>query len=424
MSLKSLIKRDKMEVFRRLYLKRRQTNGEYESDWQEVPRRLIKKWGNVKFSVDDVKPNFYKFSGVNFQVLNNDGFFSEVTQEQSFWFGYLSRFRTLVKIEAGYTDTDGSELPTESTLYIGLITNDFKQKQDNIIQFQTKHLSSVFEEFPADKIPGLGATQTASDVVTKIRDYIDSNSISVFQKFISLGAWTIQTTTTNYNMATTTNLQGQSCWGLMKKLAEAENYVVFVDKIGEFYFQAKSDVPSVASYHFSGIGDGDKSHGHNIMRKISIDEGLRKVYNRIRVKFNNSDTITSYYIKEETWDWGDSSSSFRFGVREFNYNNDWLVTATAETIGGTIFNEYSEPKTEIKFDAKFVPQLMVQDRVDVTYQSAIVTGSSLWGFDNWDEAIWGGQTGFNISLVNQNVKILNIKHDLDKFVSSLEVREI
>ena len=413
-----------MQVFRRLFLKRRQTDGEYESDWQEVPGRLLKKWGFIKYSIDDVKPNYLKFSGMNFDVLNNGGFFSEVTQEQSFWFGYLSRFRTLVKVEAGYTDTTGTEYPTDPVLYTGLITNDFKQKQDNIISFQTKHVSSVFEEHPASDVIGLGATQTASDIIEKIRDHVDGNAVAIFQKFISIGAWNITATTNNYNMATSTSLQGLSCWGLMKKLAEAENYTVYVDQSADFFFKERSNVPASITYHFSGLNDGDKTYGHNIMSNISIDEGLRKVYNRIRIKFNSQETVTSYTTKEEDWDWGDSSSSFRFGVRTFNYFNEWLTTATADTIGQTIFDEFSEPKTEITMKTKFVPQLMVLQRVDVTYQSAIIAGSDIWGVDVWDTAIWGGQTGFNINLVEQDSKVLNVKHDLNKFVSTVQVREL
>jgi hypothetical protein len=405
-------------------MKRRNQNGDYESDWQLIPDYYFKRWGSVQFTADDILPYFFKQSDFTFEVLNNDGYFSPVTMEDSFFYQKLSVFRTFVRVDAGYVDTDGTELPTNSTLFIGLVNEDTKWQADNVVAFNCKHIRSVFEEFPVDQVTGLGATQTATDLIFKIRDYVDANSIAVFQKYISLGAWNVVTTSAFYNMATTTSLQGLSCWEMMEKLAAAENYVVYVGKDGGFNFVPRSTFGTAVAYHFSGIGDSDRTYGHNIMKYIAIDTGVRKVYNRVKVQFDDDDTITSYHIKNESWAWGDSSSSFLYGVREYKYENTFLDTVTSATVATTIYNEFKYPSDEVEIDSKFVPQLDIFNRVSLTYQSVNFGEGYLWGYFDWGTGIWGASLGYNINIDNEEYKVIGIEHDLSDFHSRVKMKAV
>jgi hypothetical protein len=425
MTIKSEIKKDRMKVFRRIYIKRRETTGEYETDWVELDPTTIKTFGTISYSVDDVLPNFYKFSGLTFSVLNNDGQYSDITDDKSIFYQKLTRFRSLIKVEAGYENPDtGAELPTTPTLFVGISSEDAPYTENNIVNFKTKHISSIFDEFPADRITGLNSTLTAQGIVEKIRDHEDSNGVKIFQKYFTIGAWNIQTTTNNYAMVTGTDLQGISCWKLMQKLAAAENYVVYVDRIGDFYFEDRANITTTVEYHFSGLNDTDKTFGHNMIGNISVDENIRKVFNRVKIQFEKEDTTTSFIIRNESWDWGDSSSSFLYGVREYSYKNTWLDQTTASTVAGTIYDEFLNPKDEVKFKSKFVPQLMVQDRVSVTYRTERIQGDYLWGYFNWGSGIWGESFGYNIDLNNDEFQITNLMHNIDQFTSSLVLREI
>jgi hypothetical protein len=423
--MKRLIKRPNNSMFRRIYLKRRTTAGEYEGIWQEVDPALIKSFGSVSFSVDEVIPNFFKIGNLNFSVYNGLGQFSDETDDNSFWYGYLGLARTLVRVDAGYVDHEtGNEYPTNSTLYIGLFGDDFTYQENNIVSFPTRHISAIFDEFPADRIPGLGTTQTASEIVFRIRDYIDSNSISVFQKYIPLADWNIISTTAYYNMATTTTLQNKSCWKLLQDLAAAEQYVTYIDKSGQFYFVPQTDVNATA-FRFSGINDEDRSYGHNIIGEMQINTNTRKIYNRVNVKFKPEDTITSYYIKQDTWSWGDSSSSFIYGVKEYKYDNEFLSTAGAITVAENIYDEFKWPKKNYSFKAKFVPHLMVQDTALVTYKTQREDYSSyLWGYFKWNNAYFGYSFGYNLQVDSITARIVSLSHNIDNFTSNVTLREI
>jgi hypothetical protein len=360
---------------------RRRISGDYENTWQRIPDHYIMNFGKTGYSIDDVTPNFYKFTGLNFKVRNDDGYFSDITEINSFFFGAETRFKTLIRIDGGYVDTDGSEYPTNATLYLGIMGEDIKTNQRSEITWNTKHISSVFEDFASSDIGGLGSTLTASEILTKIKNHTDGASNIIFQKYISGTAWNIDATTSYYNMATTGNLSNLSCWDLMKKMAVSENKVLYIGLDGSFNFVDKAVNTSTVSYKFHGIGDNVKEYGHNIKERINVDEGLRKVYNRVMVKFQDADTLSSYYIKKENWTWGDSSSSYLHGVRTLKYENKFIDdTATAQTVGDLLYSEYVDPKKEVKISAKFVPQVFLNDRVGLTYQTQVQEdANNLWG---------------------------------------------
>ena len=423
-SIISAIKGTNHKVFRRLSMKRRLSGGDYDTTWQVIPNKYIIKFGSLSYQIDDVKVNFYKLSGMTVDVSNDDGYFSDTTESKSFFYNSLSRYNTLVKIEAGYYGRDGAtELPTSPTLFIGLIGPDMPYNENNVTKFTLRHLSSIFEDFPADKIAGLGATQTASDMIAKIRDHQDSTGTYIFRKYITTTSWSITSTTINYNFATSTAIQGKSCWDLMKTLAEAEDFVVYVSRDGKFLFNPKTAAASV-TFHFSGLRDADKSWGHTISKQITVDQNIEKVYNRIRIKFGEGDTTSSYYIKSEPYIWGDTTSSFLYGIRTYEIQNDIMTQTIAATIADQIYTEYRWPKQEVRLIAKFVPQMELNDRVSVTYKTVIYKGEALYGYAVYDTDVWGERSGLNINIDNGEYRLTQIKHNLDAFTTEVTMREI
>jgi hypothetical protein len=420
MSIKSQIKKSSMTVFRRILMKRRGTDGEYEANWQTLPSYSIKKFGSIDKGIDPVRQNHYASSGFNFEVENTDGYYSDIAEDKSFFFGQLSRYRTLVKVEAGYIDDDGSELPTDPSLFVGLLKPDMPYTHNNLIKFGADHLDQIFKEFPSDRVPGLGAVQTAKSIIEKIRDTTDGADNLIFQKYISSGGWNITSSSRTYNIATTASLEGKSVWDFMKQLSEAENNMLFIDRRGSFNFIEK-DASGTSVYHFSGIGDSDNTYGRNILKNISVDDDIRNVYNRVRIKYDKADTSGSYKIKNESWTWGDSSSSNKYGIKTYEYENLFMTEAVASETAITIFDEYSTAKQVVQMQTKFVPQLDILDIVDATYSTVVRTGNALWGKFTWDNALWGERSGKNID-IDGDYKITKITHNLGNFTTKLNLR--
>jgi hypothetical protein len=112
--------------YRRMYVKRRDSAGDYETTWQRVDIRdgisRVNSWGTVEFSIDAEKViiNSWDVAQVQIAMANPDGWFNSGSDSRSFWFGWLDHKDTKLKIDVGIYDKDGDILG-ETTLFEGLI---------------------------------------------------------------------------------------------------------------------------------------------------------------------------------------------------------------------------------------------------------------------------------------------------------------
>lgn len=430
--MESELKQSSHRPFRRLYFKRMLSSGDYEDDWQQIAESRIIQWGKISRGADHKKINFWDQSGVTLVFDNSDGFFSDENYWQSFWYAtedaeYLGRNRTLVRIQAGYEfDTPDStvELPEETTIFTGYIDAAPKVSFENKVTFQVKAMSTVFNDVSAGDLPvGSLATNTASEFIMAARDYQDSNGVYVFRKFFSTTAWDVPSTTTKYLYLTTqTSLDNMSVFQMIQKFAEAEGRIAYVSGAGNFRFVARN-VTSTVSRHYVGGARFYDDQAHTIISIDKFEPSYDKVYNRVQIKFNTASTATSYRTIEESWAWGDSSSSFKYGVKTFPITNQWLDTASADTLATNLFNEFRYPKDEIEFEAKFVPDAEVLQAIQVSYNNQSdetgIWGSSVWGGFRYNPA----ETD-HLYFAFRDFVILNIEHDLDKFSTSIYARAL
>lgn len=420
-SIDTLINEPSANPFRRLSVKRRQSSdGLFETDWQSLTS-YVQTWGSLDSAIDDVRLNRFKHSGVNLKVKNDDGKFNPESSSYSFWSGYLTRYRTLVKIEAGYKDDAGTEYPTDPTVGVFIMDDEISiNDHSNDVILNCSSLRSIFDEVRARDVTGLGAVATASDIIAKIRDHTDGSSRFVFRQFITSTAWSIQATTVNYNPATTTSLEEMTCWELMEKLAEAEGYVIYITRTGGVTFKDRTPNTTASQFSFYGVGFPRM----NLMRIDDFKEALNKVYNFVRFKYLEPDTSSSFVTSGTITSVDPSNTPWKYGARVYEFENLLTPSATtAQTISDTVFNYAKEVKNEMQLKAKFVPHIDILDRVDVSYQLDSIDNAIVWdGFD-WDAVDWPAE-GVSFDFTNRNFKIFQRRINLDDFSTQFRMREI
>ena len=69
-------------------------------------------------------------------------------------------------------------------------------------------------------------------------------------------------------------------------------------------------------------------------------------------------------------------------------------------VADNLYTEFKWPKDEVKMTTKFVPHLMVQDLISVTYKTQRYEGDALYGYAIWDTDNYGERFGYNI---NRNI---------------------
>jgi len=428
-TLAKLIRQPVSTVFRRAYIKRRSSStGLYESTWFEITD-FIKSWGRAVTAIDDVRLNRFSQSGLNLLVRNDSGAFNIETNSDSLWNGYLTRYRTLVKLEAGYNDTAGNEFPTDSSLGIYIMDGEIQlNTKTNDTTLRLKSIVAPFSEFRADEIGGLSGSMTASEIMGKIRDSTDGSGNFLFRNFITSTSWLIQTTTQLYPFLTV-QVPNLSVWELMNKLAEAEGFILVPTRFGGIDFRDRTERTSTSQFSFYG-------QQYSRMNIISIDstkEAVDKLYTNFRLKFNDADTATSYVTAGEATIINNSSTSWKYGRRNYEFENLMVNTAGAQAIVNALLSNYSALKLEVNMTTKFVPDVEISDAVDVSYKTFDLTGSRLWDLENWasdasldpfDGLSWDSDNGESINFDARMFKVLSKMHDLDRFTTSFVLREV
>lgn len=431
-SLATLIGKSTHDVFRRAAIKRRNTSdGKYESSWTDITP-FVKSWGTFNSSVDDVRLNRFRHSGITLKVRNDTGAFNPETDANSLWNGTLSRFRTLVRIQGGYKDENDAELPTDTSLGIYIMSEEIpRSAKSNDVVLSCKSLVSIFDEVVADEVPGIGATLTASELITRIRDHTDGSSNFIFREFITSTSWTIQATTNNYNLATTTSgLEGMSVWELMSKLAECEGFVVLVNRTGGFEFRNRDARTTTAALEFRGQGFVNP----NVISFDSSNEAFDKYYNRFRLKWTEADTSTSYVEAGSGTAIDPSSTAWKYGNRTYAFENQFFLTSTAaQTIVNNLKTTFEDVEEEVALTAKFTPHIEVLDRVTLSYRSYSLEGLSLWDTFDWasDTAVapgdggnWATEEGENFDYTDVEFKVLSRNTSLDNMTTNFTLRRV
>lgn len=456
----TLIKKPNSRVYRKAYIKRR-SPANFESSWLEITK-YIKKWGKVSSSIDAEQFNKFKFNNVKLTIENSSGLFNPNSDENSLWYGLSNQQRTLVKIETGFLEATVSSkgvwtsyyLPesiwdssywdtisswdSEATCFNGIISGDVLLSDNDEVSFTIKPLNQVFIDYAAVNISGYTTGgMTASTFVRIVRDHTDGSGNFIFRPFFG-------DTTSNWDISTTTNilatldsagssaLINNSVWDIIQKLAEAENFVPYISRAGEFKFVSRSSVDTATAYQFYGVGSHDTQYGMTIKKINSYGQKISKYYSKVVVKHTDSNTTTAYSSTQSSMVVSGTNNPWGLGERMFSIENFFIATSTvANAVCTTIFNEVSSLKNEIDFTTTFVPHLNIFDRVNITYDASPSNKSNLWDQNDWVEAdntttalIFDSSRGDAIKLNAAEFKFLSIEMDLDNFECRFIAREI
>lgn len=456
----------KSNVRRRVYIKRRdQFTGLFESDWLEITDD-VKKFGKIKKTIDATRPYKFTFSNVQIEVANVDGRYNPHDSENSLWFGYLNQQRTLVRIDISFYTVDTTskeykiidEFPkqslwdedlwdtesaiydsTDSTIFTGIISGDIGISDNNSVRFNIRPLTHLFEDYSASNLNGYTSTGiTASQFAESLRDAQDSSGNYVFRPFFgdTTTNWNIDSSSniySNLNTTTAVDIVDQTAWDVLEKLAEAENYVPFVDGSGVFNFIDRDSVATAASYEFHGAGSFDTTYGNTIIKINSFGFKISKYYSKVTVKFKEDNTTTSYVTSEGSFEVGAANNPWVLGDRQLKIDNTFFGTSTvAQTAADNLYNDLSTLKRELNFESSLVLGLDIFDRVSVNYDPTQVNASSLWDLNDWADnvtstdadLIWDKTDGEQIRLSGEEFKFLSFEIDLDNLKNRYIAREL
>lgn len=320
-----------------------------------------------------------------------------------------------------FYDDEVVELPANPIQGIFVLDNEIPiSAETDTLRIQTSSLKSIFEKVRAEDITGIGATGTASDILTRIKNHTDGSGNFLFQQYITSGAWDIQTTTANYVFPETKDIQDVgSCWKLMTGLAEAESYVLYISRLGNLVFSDREVATDGSQFDFKGLGFPRST----IIDLSESKEALNKTYNYFRFKFKKEDTATSYVAAGTTTTIDPLNISWKYGNRTYEFENTFVPnTATAQGIVDNMLSEFSVVKNEMNIITKMHPDIEILDNVGIYYHSYKSADVALWNVAKWGIDYWAG--GYNFEMDGDAYKILSKRLNLDNFSHTFKLREI
>lgn len=419
--------------FRKLEIKRRQSSDSlYEPNWQDITK-YVTRWGTYETSIDDQRINQFVHSGFTFSVKNDYGEFNPEYDGASLFFGYFTRYRTLVRLSAGYTDGSGNQYPSDPVQGIFIMSGEIDIAPANKeVQINCKSIVSPFQEARIVEVPNLGSTMTSSDFMSKIRDATDGSNNYLFRTFITSTSWSIQTTTTYMNLASSSAFTGDlSVWEFMNKLAEIEGFVIYATRSGGITFSDR--LPNQESPVFSLNGDGWRDP--NIIKINSFKEATNKLFTHIRFKYSEADTETSFLEAGTSTSIDPRSIEWKYGRRTYEIENELFQnTATAQAQIEHVIGEFSNLRNELNLDCVFMPHIEVLDMVDVNHNET--SNTSLYNWDQYFWAadtttsdvsnvlFWASETSASILFRQKRFKVLSRRTNLDQFVTTFNLREV
>jgi len=432
-TLEGIIRDPVKYPYRKAEIKRRQSSDAlYESSWQDITK-YVERWGTLQTSLDDQRLNQFVHSGVNLQVRNDYGEFNPEYEGQSLFYGYLTRYRTLLRIQAGYTDGSGNIFPSDTTQGIFILDGEIQHvPKSNTINLNFKSIISPFQETRASEIDGITSSITSSEIIAKIRDATDGSGNFLFRNFITTTAWDIDTTTRVLTgLGTTTSRDQFSVWEMMVKLAEIENFVVHATRTGGILFGSRRANTTTSQFSLYGASYPRP----NIIQINSFKEAVNKLYTHIRFKFMEDETATSY-VEGGTQTTVDARSpEWKYGRRTYEMENAFFSdSAEPQAVASRLANEFANLRSELNVDIVFSPHLELLDHVDVSYREGSLNSIQLWDARDWaadtstsDTALaltWASETTAAIEFNQKSFKIISRKTNLDTFATNLILREI
>jgi hypothetical protein len=414
-TVKELISRGGIHIFRRISMKRLQLDGTYESDWYDITWYVNTFPTIEKGFGDEILLGEYEIEGFDIELDNSQRKFNRENEPQSLFHNFASRRMVKFKIELGLLDDDGDEV--EGLVFFGILYGDPTTSDNGIISIPVSGLLKVFQLFPAS-----GIAVTATDTETMIQRIYDKqvNSVSVFSKFFE-GSSINPGSASVSSISTPLIEDNQTCWDKITQYSIYDDFFAYIDSAGKFVWDDRSESAS-EQWKFNGAGAIDKNdYGINIISVESEQDGTRNFFPRITIEYEDDTFATS----ETSWTPGDLSTVDIYGERTYSQTYKELDSTEASTMALKLKNTYNNIKKEWVITTVFIP-LELKSKIEVNYlgQYSEEGNPFILGVSEFGDGSALGDYMNSINLDEIDTKVIRVSYDLENITATYQLREV
>jgi len=416
-AIKDLIVRGTMHAYRRMYIKRLQDDGHYESNWLEISK-YVSEWGEYPEGYNDnIYYGDFQIDNVFVVLDNSTRAFNDPSDSNSIFNKFKTRYRTKFKVEIGLYDNDDIEVSGKT--FFGILFAEPVNSDNNLIAFDLASMLKILQLFPAKGISE--ASGTTADFIDRLVKKTQGG-VRLFDSFIegANDSTKYQISTDNAKTISSPSIAADaSVWDKIKEYAAYQNAVAYINDDGNFIIDSRE--PSVSiQWSFNGAGNFyDNDFGVNISSINSQVDGITNSWNRVTIEYDQG----VYYTAEDNWVKGDLSPQDLYGERTYSIRALDLSLGEATAIADDLQTKLKIPKKRWVLLSTFIPHLKINDRVEINYlgeelvESPFRVGISLVSDTRFNpSSIYdpvGGPSG-SINLSGVEAKIINksVTYDL------------
>jgi hypothetical protein len=319
--LKDYFKKQNVKIKYKLYFKRRATNGsvidqitgysDYETNWQEIPNDKIISYGAISHNASGANLDKINQGSFSLKLANNDGYFNSENSQGSFFYGYASIYKTLVKIEFYYLDSDYSYINSDNILFTGFISDNIAYDSEHIVTFTIEPMENILKLFDAASSLYLSASKFNTREIFDLfqwsnprttRNYFFSPMFSI-NSFCGRHGLNEQWGT---NFLGTSTIENTSCYDLIKKSAQQDGMKLISDRNGKIwsisdqlntYYEDIADSSITSECLFHNKCDSDFAKASTIHSNEGPDISLSAAWTAgsfSAVKYGNGINLSPY----------------------------------------------------------------------------------------------------------------------------------
>lgn len=276
-SIAEIVKRGSIYIPRdncKMYIKRLKLDGTYDAEWFEITK-YVTSYPVIKQSFpDEVYVGEYKDEDVSITVDNSKKKFNDVTDFDSLFYKYRTRYKTLFKFEMYAVDKDENDVLVKAWYGIS-----FTNPTTNDLSDMTFNLSSTVKILANYSATGIDLTSgTTEDLVNRLIGKT-KDGVSLFDAYftgfrINPNSESVMTISSPYIEEKDTVLDK------LRDYSFYQDFYYYVDNEGYLVWDSREETASVV-WEYNGAGQTDSTYPTNIESISSYYNDIDNVYTKI-----------------------------------------------------------------------------------------------------------------------------------------------
>jgi len=343
-TIKELVNRGCVEVFRRISMKRLQKNQTFETDWYDITNYVV-TWPSITESFgDNTLLGDFKVASTSLVLDNSGQKFNDENNQNSLFYKLYFRRLTKIKIEVGYIDDDNIEV--EGLVFYGVFYGNTKASDKETITIPTTGLLKVFDLFGAK---GVAETSTTTQGMVSRLYGKTQGGVDLLSKFFE-GSSINPDADTVVALTNASIGEDDTIWDKIQDYSIYNFFIPYVNNSGYFVWGNRTESATL-DWEFNANNFTYKNdYPINVISIDTIDDGISNYYSKAVIEYSDGVYATS----EITWTPGGDSTVDQYGERIYAKTALDLTAAEAQLFADNIVNN-TRASRNYEITTPFIP---------------------------------------------------------------------